>query len=103
MTREYPLRPETFQNLKTLDSNSAHSFGKMADNVIDSNKQQNAHGIKKSQRKEAYTIDFGNDNKSSLQDSFLKFKKAKQVGTLLCINLAHLKSLQNLLNKILSS
>lgn len=84
MTREYPLRPETFQNLKTLDSKySEHSFGKMADNdnVIDSNKQQNAHGIKKSQRKEAYTIDFGNGEKSSLQDSFLKFKKAKQVGT----------------------
>ncbi|CAG2249174.1 unnamed protein product [Mytilus edulis] len=49
----------------------------MADNVIDSNKQQNAHGIKKSQRKEAYTIDFGNDTKSSLQDSFLKFQKGK--------------------------
>ncbi|XP_063409550.1 uncharacterized protein LOC134692870 isoform X1 [Mytilus trossulus] len=50
----------------------------MADNVNDSNKQQNAHGIKKPQRKEAYTIDFGNGEKSSLQDSFLKFKKAKQ-------------------------
>ncbi|CAC5384677.1 TTLL10 [Mytilus coruscus] len=50
----------------------------MADNVIDSNKQQNAHGIKKTQRKEAFTIDFGNGTKSSLQDSFLKFKRAKQ-------------------------